>query len=93
MDADAGETLTFVRTGGAGATIRFRAVCAVRFPELPVIITVAVPTAAELFADKVSAASDAESGLNDALIPLGRPEAERFTLPVKPFAGSITMLL
>ena len=93
MDADAGETLIFVRTDGAGATVTLRPVSAVKLPELPIIPTVVVLTTAELLADKVSAASVVDIGLKDALIPLGRPEAKRLTLPAKPFAGSTTIVL
>ena len=32
-------------------------------------------------------------GLNDAITPLGRPEADRLTLPVKPFCRLTVMVL
>jgi hypothetical protein len=55
-------------------------------PDVPVIVTVAAPVAALLVAVRVSVLLlVAEAGLNDAVTPLGRPEAARLTLPVKPF--------
>jgi len=33
------------------------------------------------------------AGLNDAVTPLGNPEAERLTLPVKPLIGLTVMVL
>ena len=35
----------------------------------------------------------AEAGLKDAVTPLGRPDAVRPTLPVKPFWGATVMVL
>jgi hypothetical protein len=35
----------------------------------------------------------AELGLNDAVTPLGRPDAARFTLPVKPLMAVIVIVL
>jgi len=32
-------------------------------------------------------------GLNDAVTPLGRPDADKLTLPLKPFCGVTVMLL
>jgi hypothetical protein len=32
-------------------------------------------------------------GLNDAITPLGRLEADKLTLPVKPFCGEIVIVL
>jgi hypothetical protein len=60
-------------------------VLAVRLPEVPVMVTVDVPTAAELLAVSVSAL-EAVAGLvpNDAVTPVGKPEAARVTLPVNP---------
>ncbi len=64
-------------------------VLAVRPPEVPVMVTVDVPEAAELPAVSVSTL-DAAVGLalNDADTPEGRPDAARVTLPVKPFASA-----
>lgn len=52
------------------------------------MVTVAVPVVAVLLAVNVSVlVVVAEAGLNDAVTPLGRPDADRLTLPVKPFTG------
>jgi hypothetical protein len=52
------------------------------------MVTVFVPSAAELLADKVSRLNPVVGfGTNDAVTPLGRPDTERFTLPVKPYCG------
>jgi hypothetical protein len=50
---------------------------------------VAVPLAASV---NVLAAA-AGLGLNDAVTPLGRPDADRLTLPLKPFCGVIATVL
>jgi hypothetical protein len=62
-------------------------VVAVWEPDLPVMVTVYCPREAVLAAVKVSVPAviaEAGFGLKDALTPLGRPETERLTLPVKP---------
>src|ERR1700679_2188255 len=60
-------------------------VLAVRLPEVPVMVTVDVPTVAELLAVSVSTL-DAVVGLvpKEAVTPVGKPEAARVTLPVNP---------
>ena len=66
----------------------------VRLPEVPVTVTVTVPVVAVLLAVSVSVlVLVALAGLNDALTPLGRPEAVKLTLPVKPFCGATVMAL
>ena len=57
-------------------------------------MTLAVPVVAPLLAVRVSVLLlVAEAGLNDAVTPLGRPDAARFTLPVKPFNAEIETVL
>ena len=53
----------------------------VKPPDVPVTVTVTVPVAAVLL------------GLNDAVTPLGRPDADRPTLLLKPFCGVTVMVL
>src|SRR5260370_79828 len=78
----------------APVTVRAMVVVAVRLPEVPVMVTVAVPAVAELLA-----VSDRTLdvvvlvGLKDAVTPLGSPEAAKLTLPVKPPAGVTVMVL
>jgi hypothetical protein len=60
-----------------------------RPPETPVIVTVNVPLLVLLLVAKVSVLELlAGLGLNDALMPLRRPEATNVTLPLKPFDGT-----
>lgn len=61
---------------------------------MPVIVTVAVPVAALLLAVRVSVlVVVAEAGLNEAVTPLGRPDADKLTLPLNPFCGVIVTVL
>ncbi len=66
-------------------TVNATVVLAVRVPEVPLIVTVDVPAVAELLAVSVSTL-DAAVGFvpNDAVTPLGKPEAVRVTLPLNP---------
>ena len=65
-----------------------------RLPEVPVTVTVKVPVAAEAPAESVSVLPAAVGlGMNEAVTPLGTPEAVRFTLLLKPFAGLTEMVL
>jgi hypothetical protein len=59
-----------------------------------VIVIVEVPVAALAAAVSVKElVVVAEAGLNDAVTPLGRPDADKLTLPVKPFRGATLMVL
>ena len=75
-------------------TVRAKVVFAVRLPEVPVMVTVAVPAVAELLAvsDKTLVVV-VLVGLKDAVTPLGSPVATKLTLPVKPPAGVTVMVL
>ena len=58
------------------------------------MVTVAAPVVAVLLAVSVSAlVVVAEAGLNEAVTPVGSPEADRLTLLLKPFCGVIVMVL
>ena len=53
-----------------------------------------VPVVAALLAVNVSVLVVAVLlGLNDAVTPLGRPDADKLTLPLKPFCGVTVMVL
>ena len=66
--------------------VRDRVVMLLRLPEEPVIVTVTLPVVAVLIAVNVSVlVVGVLVGLNEAVTPLGKPEAERLTLPLKPF--------
>jgi hypothetical protein len=81
---------------GAGARITVRAIAVelVKPPEVPVMVTVAVPVVAVLLAASVNVlVAVAGLGLNDAVTPLGSPEADRLTLPLKPFCAVTAIVL
>ena len=70
---------------GAGITVRPSVVVRVKLPDVPVIVTVTVPVAAVALAVRVSVPLVvAGFGLNAAVTPLGKPEAETVTFPLKP---------
>jgi len=58
----------------------------VRLPEVPVTVRATAPVAAVLVAVRVSVL-EVVAGfvLNEAVTPLGRPETDKLTLPLKPF--------
>jgi hypothetical protein len=59
-----------------------------------VIVTVDVPGAAVLLAVSVrELVVVVEGELNDAVTPLGRPDADKPTLPLKPFCELTVMVL
>ncbi len=66
----------------------------VKLPDVPERVTVTVPVAAVLLAVSVNVLVLAVLlGLNDAVTPLGRPDADKLTLPLKPFCGVTVMVL
>ena len=66
----------------------------VKLPDVPVTVTVTVPVVAVLLAVSVNVLVLAVLlGLNDAVTPLGRPDADKLTLPLKPFCGVTVMVL
>ena len=64
-------------------------------PDVPMIVTVAVPVAAAvLLAVSVNTlVLAALVGLKVAVTPLGRPETEKLILPVKPFSVATVIVL
>ena len=67
----------------------------VREPDVPVTVTLAVPTVAVLVAVNVNVlVLVVFAWLNDAVTPLGRPDADKPTLPLKPLCGmTVTVLV
>ena len=57
-------------------------------PEVPVMFTVEVPVAAVLLAVSVNMLL-----ANEAATPLGMPEADNATLPLKPFCAVVVIVL
>ena len=68
-------------------------VVAIVLPEVPVIVTMAVPTVAVLLAVRASTLELlADAGLNEAVTPVGRPVALNDTLPVNPPTSATVMV-
>lgn len=66
----------------------------VRLPDVPVMVTVKVPVAAVPLADRVKTLLTVAGFVpNAALTPLGKPDAVRVTLPLKPLRGLIEMVV
>ena len=65
-----------------------------KLPDVPVMVTVTVPVVAVLFAVSVNVLVLAVLlGLKDAVTPLGSPDADKLTLPLKPFCGVTVIVL
>jgi hypothetical protein len=74
--------------------VRVIVVVPVKPPDVPVMVTVTVPVAAALPAVSVNVlVLTVLLGLNDAVTPLGRPDADKLTLALKPFCGVTVMVL
>jgi hypothetical protein len=79
---------------GAPLTAKESVVELLTLPLTPWIVTVKVPMAALVLAVKVKVLLLAVlAGLNDAVTPAGRPEAERLTVPLNPLSGVTVMVL
>ena len=66
----------------------------VRLPEVPVIVTVTVPVVAVLLAVRVKVLVPVVLvELKADVTPLGRPEADNATLPLKPLSGFTVIVL
>src|SRR5208282_4816872 len=79
-----------------GGVVTLKAIVAVfvKLPDVPVMVTVAVPVVAVLLAVSVKVlVEDAGLGVNVAVTPLGRLEADRVTAPVNPFCGVTVIVL
>lgn len=83
-----------VRVGTVWFTVRVSVAVWLMLPDVPVIVTVAVPVAALLPAVSVSVLLLVEGlGLNDAVTPLGNPDAAKLVLPVNPFNAATETVL
>ena len=79
---------------GIGFTVREIVVALDKLPEVPVMVTVTVPLADVLLAVSVNVlVLVVLVGLNEADTPLGKPEADKLTLPLKPLCGVTVMVL
>ena len=69
--------------------MRETVVALVSVPDVPVTVTVTVPVVAVLLAVIVRVLVFVVlAGLNEGVTPLGRPEADKLTLPLKPLSGA-----
>ena len=66
----------------------------VRLPDVPVMVSVAVPVLAVPLAVSVKVlVAVAGFGLNVAVTPLGRPDRDKLTAPLKPFCPVTVIVL
>jgi len=78
---------------GAALTVSATLVVALRLPEVPLMVTVAVPVLAVPLAVSVSTLLPVVGFVpNAAVTPLGNPDAARVTLPLNPF-WSVTIMV
>jgi hypothetical protein len=81
-----------IEKAAGAATVKAMVTVALRLPDLPVTVTVAVPMAAPALATKLNVLVVAVlAGLNDALTPLGKPEIVRLTVPLNPLVGAMAI--
>jgi hypothetical protein len=79
---------------GGGVTVRVIAVVCVKAPDVPVMVAVTVPVVDALLTTSVNVlVVVVELGPNDALTPLGSPDADKLTPPLKPFWGVTVIVL
>lgn len=77
-----------------GFTVRPIVIVWLKLPDVPVTLISAVPVAAVALAANVRVVADeVASGLNEAVTPLGNPEAAKVTLARKPFDAAILIEL
>ena len=80
---------------GAWPTVSDIEVVLIKLPEVPVMVTGKVPVVAVLLAVSVKVLEAAVlAGLKEAVTPLGKLDADKLTLPLKPFCGvTVTVLV
>ena len=89
-----GEAATVKLAVPVAVTVSARVVVAVRLPEVPVMVTVEEPAVAVLLAVSVIKLLPVVGLVpNAAVMPLGRPDAARVTLPVNPFTSLTVIVL
>jgi len=73
-----------------GDTVKLTVIVRVKVPEVPVTLTSTVPAAAVALAVSVNVVAEVVPlGLKEAVTPLGNPEAEKVTAPLKPLDGAM----
>lgn len=79
---------------GAAVIVRLTDAVPLRLPEVPVMVTTAVPSEAELAAFSCNVLLLVVlAGVKDAVTPVGRPVALRATAAVNPFCGVMEIVL
>jgi hypothetical protein len=79
---------------GGAATVKLTVAVLCKLPEVPVTVMVAVPKVAEAPAVRVSVPGVVVvAAPNVAVTPVGKPDAARATVPLKPFSGAMAMVL
>lgn len=79
---------------GGGFTVTESVVELDRLPDVPVMVTAAVPIVAVLVAVSVSVLVVVVLvGLKDAVAPAGKPDADKLTVPLKPLSALMVMVL
>lgn len=90
---EAGDALRLKFGDAALLTVRATVVIALKLPEVPVMVTVAVPVVAVLLAVRVSVLLEVVGFVpNEAVTPLGKPDAVSVTLPENP-PRSVTVIV
>jgi hypothetical protein len=75
-------------------TVREIVVAFVKLPDVPVMVTVTIPVVAVPLAVSVMVlVLVVLPGLKEAVTPLGKPDADKLTLPLKPFCGVTVIAL
>jgi hypothetical protein len=75
-----------------GLTVKLIGIVSVKVPEVPMIFTRAVPVAAVVLAVNVNVVAEVVPfGLKETVTPLGNPEAEKETVPLKPVDAAMLM--
>ena len=94
MVSEAGEAAMLKFGVPVAVMVRAIVVLAVKLPDVPVMVTVAVPVVAVLLAVSVRTLLPVVGFVpKDAVTPLGKPEAARVTLPLNPFTSFTEMVL
>lgn len=79
---------------GGGLTVKESVVELKRLPDAPEMVKVAVPVVAVLLAVSVSVLVPVVLvGLNAAVTPAGKPDADKLTVPLKPLSALTVMVL
>ena len=79
---------------GRAVTVRAIVVIGDKLPDVPVMATVTVLVVAVLLAVSVKVlVAVVGFGLKEAVTPLGKPDADKLTLPLKPFCGVTVIVL